>query len=204
MQFFYSINWGQYNEINPILDNKEKLLEGKYIDEIDEEVSVFIGKVWDSLIPFEFTKENKKHGLNYLENILENTQRIIKDAKIEKLTEAKIYKAVKKIIGYSYPRTRIPSRGFESTIKTFHADILVPELQVAIEYKYANNENKLKNAFDQVSSDVKGYTPNSDFKIFYAVFYVTEDFWSRPKFTQVWKEMDFPDNWKGYYIVGNK
>lgn len=78
----------------------------------------------------------------------------------------------------------------------------MPEIYTAVEYKYADTEAKLKTQIDQVVADTKGYTGDTNYKIFYAVFYVTDDFWGIDKFETAWKEMEFPKNWKGIYIIG--
>lgn len=95
-----------------------------------------------------------------------------------------------------------PRSSFIKSFKEYKPDILIPELHAAVEYKYANSAEKLKSTIDQICADVTGYTGDSDYRIFYAVFYVTQDFWGQEMFARVWSEMNFPKNWKAFYIVG--
>ena len=79
---------------------------------------------------------------------------------------------------------------------------MIPELYTAVEYKYAADEQRLKSTIEQIAADVKGYTGDKDYSVFYAVFYVTEDFWGQNKFSKVWDDQGFPKNWIPIYIVG--
>ncbi|EPU1022796.1 hypothetical protein ACVUNK_004389, partial [Escherichia coli] len=91
---------------------------------------------------------------------------------------------------------------FLKSFKEYKPDILIPELFTAVEYKYASTEEKLKSTIEQIAADVKGYTGDNDYNIFYAVFYVTTDFWGLEKFMNVWNENKFPQNWIPVYVVG--
>ncbi len=141
-------------------------------------------------------------SIKIIERVLSNTGVIISRKPTRPNSEAQVYKAVKDIFEPMFPSCRHPNGKFVRAAKNYVPDILIPEVKVAIEYKYAEDAQKLNATIEQVYADVAGYKGNPDYKLFYAVFYVTKDFWGQEKFEQVWQEQSFPSNWKGIYIVG--
>lgn len=196
------------NEFIPIISDKNKLFDGDFNTDYDEVISKTESKFWSFLYPFEFSKGNyldrliNQTGIIYLERVLKNTQKILHALKIIPKSEPEIYKAVRFFIQMLYPSTISPISNFNTSFKSYRPDILIPDLYAAVEYKYANKESTLKSLIEQVAVDSKGYTGDSQYKLFYAVFYVTNDFWGTEKFEVAWKEMKFPKNWKGFYIIG--
>jgi uncharacterized protein YfbU (UPF0304 family) len=173
----------------------------------DEYYSDFLFKIRKFLSVFEFFESSTDYykrlsGIQYLERILRNTASIIHKAKKNPSSETKVYKAVQNIIEAVFPTSMSPRSNFFKTAKEYKPDILIPELKVAIEYKYSKTEEKLKTTIEQIAADVKGYTGDKDYKLFYAVFFVTEDFWGLERFEEVWKEQNFPKNWLAFYVVG--
>lgn len=144
----------------------------------------------------------KLSGIRYLETILKNTATIIEKTGITPTSEVEVYKAVKDIFEIIFPSAKFPKSNFIKIAQEYKPDILIPDLHVAIEYKYAVNATKLKATIAQISDDVKGYTGDDDYKLFYAVFYVTKSFWTKEKFKAAWDEKKFPKNWRAFYIVG--
>lgn len=168
--------------------------------------NTYLHDIWSFLSPFNFFKNDlnaKKCGISYIENILKNTASIIYKMGTKPTTETEVYNAVKIIIESVFPSSKKAGSNFIKTAKKYNPDILIPELETAIEYKYADNENKLKNAIEQIAADAKGYTGDSEYNLFYAVFYVTDDFWGIEKFKKAWQDNEFPKNWKAFYIVGS-
>ncbi len=166
----------------------------------------YLHELWSFLSPFDFFKNNlniKQNGITYLENILSNTASILHKMEKQPQSEAQVYNAVKVVIESIFPTSKNAGSNFLKTAKEFKPDILIPELSTAIEYKFAKDETKLKATIEQIAADAKGYTGDQDYNLFYAVFYVTKDFWGIPKFEQVWKDNKFPKNWKAFYVVGD-
>jgi len=192
----------KFNELPDV----DKAYHGIDYDHMENDISnEYLHELWHFLSPFDFFKTDNrftKSGVQYLETILKNTQNIIFKLNRTPTTETQVYDSVKIIIESIFPTSQKPKHNFIKTMKTYNPDILIPELNVAIEYKYANNEAKLKSTVEQVVSDVQGYTGDNDYNLFYAVFYVTEDFWGKDRFNEIWKEHKFPKNWKAYYIIG--
>ena len=197
-------------EFSKLLNDRKELFSGEINNDIAELISKTVGKFWKFLAPFEFSQRShiekllKQTGVIYLERILRNTQVILNETKTNPTTEPQVYNAVKFVVQSVFPSALAPNSGFFKSFKNYHPDILIPEIHTAIEYKYADSLAKLKTQVDEVAADTKGYTGDTNYEIFYAVFYVTDDFWGIDKFQNVWEEMEFPKNWKGIYIVGKK
>lgn len=141
-------------------------------------------------------------GVQYLETILRNTATIIHKSGKTPTKETDVYKAVRNVLEAIFPSAISPKGNFLKTTQEYNPDILLPELSVAVEYKYAQDEAKLKSTIAQIADDVKGYTGDIDYNLFYAVFYVTDDFWGAEKFNKAWAEKKFPVNWRAFYVVG--
>lgn len=172
-----------------------------------EPYSIFLSRISQFLSVFEFLESDEERykrlsGIQYLETVLKNTASIISKLKKETKSETEVYNAVKNTLEAIFPSSKSPKSNFIKTAKEYKPDILIPELFTAIEYKYAKDETKLKATIEQIAADVKGYTGDKDYSIFYAVFYVTEDFWGSEKFSKVWSDQKFPKNWIPVYVVG--
>jgi len=172
-----------------------------------EPYSLFLKEVNQFLSVFDFVGTDEERykrlsGIQYLETILNNTASIISKLGKETKSETQVYSAVRNTLEAIFPSAKSPKSNFLKTAKEYKPDILIPELFAAIEYKYAKDETKLKATIEQIAADVKGYTGDKDYNIFYAVFYVTEDFWGPKRFNEVWKEQKFPKNWIPVYVVG--
>lgn len=169
---------------------------------------VWLSKMRQFLCVFPILEDNDEEryrrlsGIQYLENVLDATTSIISRGKNKPTSETKVYNAVKDVLAPIFPTSISPKSNFLKSAKEYKPDILIPELNAAVEYKYADSEAKLKSTIEQIAVDVKGYTGDRDYNIFYAVFYVTEDFWGERKFREFWKELKFPKNWRAFYKVG--
>lgn len=172
-----------------------------------EPYSVFLADLNRFLSSFEFTESNEEKyeriaGIQYLETILRNTAVIISKNNKSPKSEADVYKAVRSTLEVIFTSSKSPKSNFIKTAKEYFADILIPELYAAVEYKYAADEQKLKATIEQILIDAKAYTGDKDYSIFYAVFYVTEDFWGQAKLNKFWDDLGFPKNWIPIYVVG--
>ena len=191
-------------------DNPKKAVKmGTFLDIFTGEIhSLFLVKIEDFLSCFPFMgKQFHYSDILYLERILKNTAAIIEQNKkllgIDYPTkEPEIYKAIKVTLSSIFPDSKNPTSNFIKTAKCYKPDILIPELRTAIEYKFATNEKKLTNTIDEVVIDAKRYTGDINYNRFYAVFYVTSDFWGEDRFRKTWSESEIPKNWKAFYIVG--
>jgi len=189
------------------LEQQMEIFENKR--DIDSIGSDFVNEIWDYLSAFDnFSKDStdfylKRSGIIYLKNILSNTASIILNSTVTPQSESDVYNTVKKVIFATFPTSKNAGSNFLKIAKEYKPDILIPELNVAIEYKYAVTETKLKATIEQIAADVVGYTGDEEYKLFFCVFYVTKDFWGLKRFEKIWKEQNFPANWQAFYIIGN-
>ncbi|WP_394425156.1 hypothetical protein [Vreelandella stevensii] len=171
-----------------------------------EPYNSFLADIRQFLAPFDVLDDEKRFlqlsGVQYLETVLRNTASIIHHSGTTPTSEPQVYKAVRGVLEAVFPSARSPKSSFIKSAQEYKPDILIPELAAAVEYKYVEKEARLKSAIAQISDDVKGYTGDKDYNLFYAVFYVKTDFWGQDKFSAAWKEKKFPKNWKAFYVVG--
>ncbi|MEJ8858652.1 hypothetical protein WKW79_29045 [Variovorax robiniae] len=152
--------------------------------------------------PIEEAEQRNQVGREMLERILRNTASALYRLGVVPASEPDVYKAVKKFIDPVFPSAIDASSGFYSTLKTYKPDILVPEIYTAIEYKFADSEEKLKSFFGEIAEDVKGYKGDDKYRWFYAVVYATTDFIGAERFQKSWEDHDFPPHWQAIYVVG--
>ncbi|MGA6136432.1 hypothetical protein ACPER7_08995 [Acinetobacter dispersus] len=171
-----------------------------------EPFNTFISEINQFISPLSIIQDADRYlrlsGVKYLETILNNTATIINKSGIQPKKETDVYNAVRYILEAIFPTAISPKSNFLKTSQEYKPDILIPELSTVIEYKYAADETRLKTILSQISDDEKGYSGDSDYNLFYAVFYVTDDFWGKEKFDIAWKEKKFPKNWRYFYVVG--
>jgi hypothetical protein len=200
LDFFIENLTGKFESGSDLLECKK--------DPLEKTNSEIVSELWDFLCPFKGFSNHaeivmkKRAGLTYLHNVLSNTGSIINNLNVSPKSEAEVYNSVKVVLHAIFPKSKSAGSNFLKIAKEYKPDILIPELNLAIEYKYANTETKLKSTIEQIAADVKGYSGDNDYKLFYVVFYVTKDFWGEKKFKEVWYEQNFPVNWESFYIIG--
>lgn len=195
------------NTLKPLIDPQ------RIMEEYDNRSAVgiqnsFLHEAWAFLSAYEnFGTNDLSHlmhrtGISYLETILRNTAVIINHRNITPKNETDVYKAVADVCKAVYPGSANLTSPFIKIAGEYKPDVLIPALNCAIEYKYAKTEAKLKATIEGILGDVQNYSDHPDYKLFYAVFYVKPDIWGAQKFEEVWKQNNFPENWKGVYVVG--
>ena len=136
-----------------------------------EPYNIFLVNLSQFLSPLDVLGDSSRYlklsGVQYLEVILRNTATIIHKSGIKPKSETEVYNAVKHVLEAVFPSAKPGAKSnFVKTAQGYKPDILLPELSAAVEYKYAADEGKLKNVIAQISDDVKGYTGDSDYKLF--------------------------------------
>ncbi|EHH1242310.1 hypothetical protein [Vibrio fluvialis] len=205
------------------LDDVKEVFKKNFVENfsLEEALSDFVYNDWDAqdylkylvnisrfLSVFHFYPYKSESSsvdatsIKIVERVLSNTGVVISNKALIPRSETQVYNAVKEVFEPIFPSCRNPNGKFIQAAKAYVPDILIPEIKVAIEYKYARSAEKLKATMEQVYADVAGYKGHPEYSQFYAVFYVTRDFWGQEKFKRVWEEQGFPSNWKGIYIVG--
>ena len=158
------------------------------------------------LSPFNFssseTHESQiiKYSLIYLERILKNTDKLLNLQKVKIVNEADIYNPIKPFIEIFFPSI-INSSGSAifSKLKKYKPDILIPELKTAVEYKYIKSNKDIQKTISEIADDVIGYKDKigtNDYVRFYCVYYLKKHFVTKERFIILWKEREYPENWK--------
>ncbi len=183
------------------IENKEDLLldTTQTHPESEGELKIIVG-FKRFLDPFKFFdyREFKEDEIFKLESILRNTGFILKKVKAKINNEADIYNQVKWVLGLYYPSTRRKSKAsFIGEFKSYNPDILIPELKVAIEYKYIDSQSDNIDEFiDQLKIDAINYIEDYKYDTFYAVIYIEDISIATPENIEIaWKEKKFPNNW---------
>jgi len=144
---------------------------------------------------YKYVKEEETKKLS---SILRNTGFILKNMQSEIINESDIYNQIRWMLGLYYPSTmRKNTTSFNEPFKLYNPDILIPELNAAIEYKYIDGtaEN-----IDQFLSDLRADACNcmdaNRYSNFYAVLYIENVTIATPENIEVaWRSKRFPDNW---------
>lgn len=200
-------------EINDRYKKYDEITKGTYIDAADDIFSDLSGDYWKFLKPYKINYKGKDEEnignistqINVLEKLLEETNLLCKLSKAQITNEPSVYNTVKQYLYILFPQANnVSGQTFPSTAKVYKPDIIVPECNAVIEYKYIDNESKISSTIAGIADDVTGYKEDTNYRLFYAVFYFTEAFCSKDRFDEIWKEKKFPKNWKAYYIVATK
>ncbi|WP_431609189.1 hypothetical protein [Chryseobacterium sp. 'Rf worker isolate 10'] len=193
MQMFVS-------EFKPIIDKREEVLkeyEGRYSE--SEPRMLILDRFSDFLGSFvEFNKGPIALLIDKLENILENTRTIISMTQTKIRGEKSIYKSVRSVVELVFPTTRALNKSrFIQKYATYRPDILIPELNTAIEYKYIRSGSKYESYLTQIKTDADNYVKDPEYKYFIAVIYFEDkNVINRKSFNEAVLEKGFPDNWK--------
>lgn len=190
-------------------DQNHELADLVYSDSFTDSESRITKIFKQKLYPFRaFGTGDEAHltGLDYLEKILNSTNRVLSERGAKPTQESEVYSNVRIVVEATFSNTKASFPGGTKVINQmaqgYIPDILIPDLQCAIEYKYAVSEKDLNTKMDQVLADVRGYDNHSIYKWFYAVFYVKTGEISIDRFNQLWQTKLFPSNWKPIFVEG--
>jgi uncharacterized protein YaiE (UPF0345 family) len=137
-----------------------------------------------------------------LERFLQGTGKLLKDKGIMPENEADVKKEVFHTLIHFYPDTvrEIPIARIS---KTYKPDMGIKSLKTAIEYKFATSEQEAKTIIGGIFEDVLGYEGSDDWKYFYAVLYMNDNYMTS---SQIEAEFDaskiLRSRWKPILIIG--
>jgi hypothetical protein len=186
---------------------KEKMFDKKLIREEKEddfyhayypvliyEIQIFFNSLKMFYLPDDEQKENQTLK-QVLDTMLNSLDFFVKDVSIQK--EKDFTDEIKRIIRTVFPTCQPnPSKQFRKKIKTYYPDILIPDVKTALEMKYIDSNEKLKECIEQIDIDEQGYTGNNNYLHFYSIFYLTKMFASEEEINVMWQERSHPNNWK--------
>ena len=174
------------NEINPLNQDGEPTL-------------IIVRKLWQWILPIpEFSTTSFDEKINLLECILNDTQHIIKKTNTKIRHETDIYNQVEWILRLVFNSVNRKNRSrFNSIYKNYEPDILIPELNTSIEYKYVKEYKNIETYVDEIVIDEKNYRNDPLFNTFYAVFYIEDhSIITKSGFEALWSQKKFGSNWK--------
>ena len=120
--------------------------------------------------------------------------------KIEPQNETEINRLMKTVVSAAFPDTVKPA--IPTVVKTYRPEFGVPSLAAVAEYKFAENEQELKQCIDGILADSNGYQADGQWKRFYAVFFMTKAFFTQAQIDEQFKQCGIKESWKAIVLVG--
>lgn len=158
-------------------------------------------KTTSSLINLESVETDERKQRVLLEAILRNTPKIVHDRKITPNSEAEVRNCVYDLLIHVFPDTmrEIP---VPQVTKTYKADLGVPSLKTAAEYKYATTEEEARKIIGGFYEDMRGYAGSEDWKHFYAVLFMSKPFFTVEQIRAEFAHVGADKNWSPILVHG--
>ncbi len=192
------------DELREFHGNFHYTLQHGIIDIVYSPVDVILQKHFNAItshLKVEDSDKEIEDSMNLLERILRGTAKILKDGNIEPSNENEVRNEVYRILIHVFPFTvrEIP---IAKVSKSYKPDIGIKSLKCAVEYKFADNETEAKKAIEGIFADIQGYEGSEDWKTFYAVIYMTDNFMTQDQVEAEFKLSKVPYNWKPIVVYG--
>lgn len=140
-------------------------------------------------------------GLRVFETMLQNTPKIIERADLSPRNEAEVREAVLGALQLAF-RDVVREVPIPKSIKTYKPDIGVPSLMAAAEYKFIDSMAEAKAALDGIYADMRGYSGHHSWRSFYAVLYMTGNFYTQADVDHEFRLVKADLNWTPLVVVG--
>lgn len=192
-------------ETNKYKTNLAKLDYIPYIDILYSPVISILTKHLNALtshIKIEKDSEYENTSMSLLlEQILRGIPKLLFDRGVEPKNEAEVRTEVYKILIHVFPDTvrEIP---ISKISKIYKPDIGIKRLKSAIEYKFVNSETDAKTAIGGIFEDINGYEGSEDWKTFYALIYMTDNFLTQDQVEAEFRLSKVPHHWKPMVVYG--
>lgn len=148
-----------------------------------------------------FSSDNPRNKIIDLERILLGTPKIINDNKLIPSNEAEINRTLYNFLIHPFPDT-VRDIPIAKVTKTYKPDFGIKSLEAAIEYKFVDNEIDAKKVLGEIYEDIHGYEGSKDWKIFYAVIYMTEPFYTLDQIKAEFEMAKVNHSWKPILVTG--
>jgi hypothetical protein len=183
-----------------IYDEKKILKEELIHPEGEPELKVLLGYK-QFLEPFKFFEYIEIKDLEHkkLDSILRKTDFILKHTNALVETSDDIFNQMKWVLSLYYPSCRYKKNTlFHNEIVDYQPDILIPELKVAVEYKFIKDVTENIDVYiDQINSIANNDLSNFHYDKFIIVIYI---YGIEPEIETsievAWKSKNFPLNWE--------
>ena len=140
-------------------------------------------------------------AIQQLERILLGTPKLVRDRGLEPANEKEVRKAMYDLLIHPYPDV-VREVPIAKQSKVYKPDIGIPSLKAAIEYKFGTSEQEVKTALGGIYADVAGYAGSADWKVFFAVIYMTEPFFTPAQVEAEFRMSNVDRSWKPLPVVG--
>lgn len=138
---------------------------------------------------------------NLLNQIIRGTPKLLTDLSIIPHNESIIRNTAYNILTQVFPDT-VREESISKVTKVFKPDIGIRSLKTAIEYKFISSKEEAKKAIGGIFEDVGGYEGSEDWKVFYAVLYMTDNFLTQEQVEAEFKIAKIPSYWKIILLFG--
>jgi hypothetical protein len=140
-------------------------------------------------------------GLGVFETILGNTAKIVSQAGLEPDREVAVSGKIRDTLDLCFTHV-IQDPPIPKGITRYKPDIGVPDLMAAAEYKFVDTKEEMKRALREVYTDMKGYGGHSEWRSFYAVFYMTKPFFTQKEVDKEFHLVKADLSWTPLVVVG--
>jgi hypothetical protein len=158
-------------------------------------------KALESLFPPDSGHAPEEIKRDFLERVLKNTLKILRDRGLEPRKEVEVYKAIASVLETLFPDLT-SSVTLAKPLKCYKPDFGIPELRAAVEFKFADSEQETKTAMDGIFADMHGYAGSREWTTFYAVIYMTDHFFTQEQVEAHLKLSDSQQTWKVLPVYG--
>lgn len=205
--YFETLNLNDFllnfkSTFEPIIINKEESTKISSIllkyGDTDEDFDLLI-KWKKYLAPFNFfwDKRENKENIKLVE-FLECTNEILKVTKTEVSIEEDINSIIREIAKFYFNGVMAYSEGyFVHQFKHYKPDVIIKELNTAIEYKLIREDKEIGIKLDELLIDSQRYSGNHNNKNCIAVFCLSDKVRKTKKeIKEEWNNMNFGNNWE--------
>jgi hypothetical protein len=183
-------------EFSETMVSKEKLLATEEYD--GDSYLVMNYKLNQYLYPFKaFSSKSAKEddGFEKLISIVGETPHILSQFGNVIKNEADIYKRVQWVLNFYFDTRPTRKTRFISKFKIYRPDILIPELETAIEYKLVKKRDALDDYIDQLGIDADNYRGDPFYREFIAVICLKGNIATKRDIEIAWKGKQFDEHW---------
>ena len=145
--------------------------------------------------------KKKEEKLILLERILKATPKILRDRCITPENEHHVHEELYKTLVYVFPDT-IKHPQIQRELRCYKPDIGIRCIKCAIELKYVSSEKEARTFIGEIYEDMVAYDGTEDWKIFYAVIYMTESFITQEQLDSQLGNANSKNNWKVILVNG--
>jgi hypothetical protein len=145
--------------------------------------------------------KKKEEDIALLERILLATPKILKDRNVLPKNEAEVRQEIYSLLIHVFPST-VREFSIPKELTNYKPDIGVKSLKCAIEYKFVTTEEETRKFIGEIYEDMMAYDGSEDWKIFYAVIYMTDNYVTQAQVDSQVISSNGKNTWKVILVYG--